>query len=38
MRSLTEREIEIVYDLAQKIQHYEKVLVDASDVCGEIDR
>ena len=34
----TEKEIEIVYDLAQKIQRYEDVLVDASDVCGEIDR
>ncbi|CAG8029250.1 unnamed protein product [Penicillium olsonii] len=35
---ICEKEIEIVYDLAQKIQRYEDVLVDASDVCGEIDR
>ncbi|CAG8389755.1 unnamed protein product [Penicillium salamii] len=35
--SFTEKEIEIVYDLAQKIQRYENVLVDASDICGEID-
>ncbi|CAG8943853.1 unnamed protein product [Penicillium salamii] len=37
MLSFTEKEIEIVYDLAQKIQRYENVLVDASDICGEID-
>lgn len=34
----TEKEIEIVYDLAQRVLQYENVLVDASDVCGEIDR
>lgn len=35
---ITEKEIEIVYELAQNILTYEKVLVEASDVCGEIDR
>lgn len=34
----TEKEIDIVHDLAQKIQRYEDVLVEASDICGEIDR
>lgn len=33
-----EKEIEIVYDLAQRVLQYESVLVDASDICGEIDR
>lgn len=32
-----EKEIEIVYDLAQKVLQYENVLVEASDICGEID-
>ena len=36
--TLTEKEIEIVYDLAQRVLRYENVLVDASDICGEIDR
>ncbi|EER28003.1 MutS domain III family protein [Coccidioides posadasii C735 delta SOWgp] len=31
------KEIEIVYDLAQSILGYEEILVEASDVCGEID-
>ncbi|KAJ5767203.1 uncharacterized protein N7511_004819 [Penicillium nucicola] len=34
---ICEKEIEIVYDLAQRVLQYENVLVDASDVCGEID-
>ncbi|KAJ5664349.1 hypothetical protein N7507_005080 [Penicillium longicatenatum] len=34
---ICEKEIEIVYDLAQKILQYENVLVEASDICGEID-
>jgi DNA mismatch repair protein MSH5 len=33
-----EKEIEIVYDMAQRILQYENVLVEASDVCGELDR
>ncbi|KAJ5166787.1 DNA mismatch repair protein MutS core [Penicillium canariense] len=33
----TEKEIEIVYDLAQRVLQYENVLVEASDVCGELD-
>ena len=35
---MTEKEIEIVYDLAQRVLRYENVLVDASDICGDIDR
>jgi hypothetical protein len=35
---ISEKEIEIVYDLAQRVLQYDKVLVEASDVCGEIDR
>ncbi|KAL5002701.1 muts domain V-domain-containing protein [Aspergillus recurvatus] len=34
---ICEKEIEIVYDLAQRVLQYEKVLAEASDVCGEID-
>ncbi|KAJ6109241.1 hypothetical protein N7486_001475 [Penicillium sp. IBT 16267x] len=34
---ICEREIEIVYDLAQKVLQHENVLVEASDICGEID-
>ncbi|KAJ6076301.1 hypothetical protein N7499_008282 [Penicillium canescens] len=34
---ICEKEIEIVYDLAQRVLRYENVLVDASDVCGEMD-
>lgn len=32
------KEIEIVYDLAQRVLQHEKVLVEASDICGELDR
>ncbi|KAJ5634012.1 DNA mismatch repair protein MutS core [Penicillium herquei] len=35
--SICEKEIEIIYDLAQRVLQYETVLVEASDVCGEID-
>lgn len=39
LRSLfLEKEIEIVYDLAQRVLQYEDVLVEASDICGEMDR
>ncbi|KAJ5752620.1 DNA mismatch repair protein MutS core [Penicillium odoratum] len=34
---ICEKEIEIVYDLAQKVLQYESVLIEASDICGEID-
>ncbi|KAJ5358895.1 DNA mismatch repair protein MutS core [Penicillium cataractarum] len=34
---ICEKEIEIVYDMAQRILQYENVLVEASDVCGELD-
>lgn len=33
-----EKEIEIVYDMAQRMLQYETVLVEASDICGELDR
>ena len=33
-----EKEIEIVYDLAQAVLQYETGLIEASDVCGELDR
>lgn len=34
----TEKEIEIVYELAQKVLHFEQALLKASDICGELDR
>ncbi|KAI2255152.1 hypothetical protein LOZ10_005739 [Ophidiomyces ophidiicola] len=34
---ICEKEIEIAYDLAQRILGYEPLLVEASDICGEID-
>ncbi|KLJ07360.1 DNA mismatch repair protein MSH5 [Blastomyces silverae] len=34
---ICEKEIEIVYEMAQNILQHEKFLVDASDICGEID-
>lgn len=40
MRMLTrslDREIEIIYDLAQRILQHEVMLSTASDVCGELD-
>ena len=35
---IAEKEIEIVYDLAQRVLEYEDMLVEASDICGELDR
>ncbi|KAJ5902185.1 DNA mismatch repair protein MutS core [Penicillium taxi] len=34
---ICEKEIEIVYDLAQKVLQYENLLVETSDICGELD-
>ncbi|PYH68173.1 MutS family protein MSH5 [Aspergillus vadensis CBS 113365] len=34
---ICEKEIEIVYDLAQRVLQYETVLLEASDICGQID-
>ncbi|KAK2795607.1 hypothetical protein FQN50_009713 [Emmonsiellopsis sp. PD_5] len=34
---ICEKEIEIVYEMAQKVLQYETMLVEASDICGEID-
>ncbi|PGH21494.1 hypothetical protein AJ80_03162 [Polytolypa hystricis UAMH7299] len=34
---ICEKEIEIVYELAQNVLHFETALVEASDICGEID-
>lgn len=36
--AVLEREIEIVYNMAQRILQYEDSLVKASDICGELDR
>lgn len=35
---LPEKEIEIVYDLAQRLLRYERYLLEASDICGQLDR
>lgn len=35
---IAEKEIEIVYDLAQRVLQYENMLVEASDICGGLDR
>ncbi|PLB43783.1 DNA mismatch repair protein Msh5 [Aspergillus steynii IBT 23096] len=34
---ICEREIEITYELAQKVLQYKKVLIEASDICGQVD-
>ncbi|PGH34737.1 DNA mismatch repair protein MSH5 [[Emmonsia] crescens] len=34
---ICEKEIEIIYEMAQNVLQYEKILVEASDICGEID-
>ncbi|KAJ9303252.1 hypothetical protein DTO271G3_626 [Paecilomyces variotii] len=34
---ICEKEIEIVYELAQKVLHFEEALLKASDICGELD-
>ncbi|GAD99872.1 predicted protein [Paecilomyces variotii No. 5] len=34
---ICEKEIEIVYELAQRALHFEQVLLKASDICGELD-
>ncbi|KAJ6120499.1 DNA mismatch repair protein MutS core [Penicillium sp. IBT 18751x] len=34
---ICEKEIEIVYDLAQRVLQYENALIEASDICGEMD-
>ncbi|RAL10511.1 MutS family protein MSH5 [Aspergillus homomorphus CBS 101889] len=34
---ICEKEIEIVYDLAQRLLQYEKNLLEASDICGQLD-
>ncbi|KAL4917638.1 muts domain V-domain-containing protein [Aspergillus aurantiobrunneus] len=34
---ICEKEIEIVYDLAQRVLKFERALIEASDICGEID-
>ncbi|KAK2750532.1 MutS protein msh5 [Onygenales sp. PD_40] len=34
---ICEKEIEIVYEMAQRVLQYETMLVEASDICGEID-
>ncbi|OJK00308.1 hypothetical protein ASPACDRAFT_52053 [Aspergillus aculeatus ATCC 16872] len=34
---ICEKEIEIVYDLAQRLLRYERYLLEASDICGQLD-
>ncbi|PYI19356.1 DNA mismatch repair protein Msh5 [Aspergillus violaceofuscus CBS 115571] len=34
---ICEKEIEIVYDLAQRLLRYESNLLEASDICGQLD-
>ncbi|KAH8697365.1 putative DNA mismatch repair protein Msh5 [Talaromyces proteolyticus] len=34
---ICEREIEIAHELAQKVLVYEKILLESSDLCGELD-
>ncbi|OJD26055.1 hypothetical protein ACJ73_02570 [Blastomyces percursus] len=34
---ICEKEIEIVYEMAQNVLQHEKFIVEASDICGEID-
>jgi hypothetical protein len=36
--NLTEREIEIVHEMSQKVLEQEKLLTTVSDLCGEVDR
>jgi len=33
----TDREIEIVYELAQRVLEFEDMLSSTSDLCGELD-
>lgn len=33
-----EKEIEIVYELAQRVLRFEDALIEASDICGQLDR
>jgi len=35
---ISDREIEISHELAQYVLEYEVFLVNASDICGELDR
>jgi DNA mismatch repair protein MSH5 len=35
---ISDREIEISYELAQYVLQYEQLLMSCSDVCGELDR
>lgn len=35
---ISDREIEITHELAQHVLEYEALLIQASDVCGELDR
>ncbi|OOG00980.1 hypothetical protein ASPCADRAFT_511811 [Aspergillus carbonarius ITEM 5010] len=34
---ICEKEIDIIYDLAQRVLQFENVLLEASDICGQID-
>lgn len=36
-KSCEDREIEIIHELAQKVLEYEEILIQVSDVCGQLD-
>jgi len=38
MLKMSDKEIEMVHDLAQRVLEYEELLTAASDICGELDR
>ena len=38
VNSGTDKEIEIIYELAQRVLEFEAVLCEVSDICGEVDR
>ena len=37
MTTFTDKEIEIIHELGQQVLVTERLLCDASDVCGELD-
>lgn len=38
LSNIEEKEIEIAYELAQRVLELELFLIEASDICGEVDR
>lgn len=35
---LVDKEIEIIYNLAQRVLDYQELITSCSDLCGELDR